>query len=335
MLQRQLIKLGKLTHEQKEQTWSATISGSQAWMLVNEPYNLLRDKLGVPRVHPSKYDIFKSGVLKEASEKAMKRGTIYEASVFEEVKELHPTAVRTDITFQLKLFSPDGSELPYLITSTPDWYIEVEDNLFEDFGDIKCSSSAHDEAAMKERYYYQLLHNAYVLNCYQAELNCKFEVTKDLSNYRFTFTEEDFNNYEQLLINFYFNLQFRNEAAYDKDYVAPVMKQTNSDIELKDAVVKEVEDDYVLQYVEYAEKKAQLKQLEKEVKDFEANIKSIYDNATLQFGNQSLIVKSIVKKGTIDYAKAVEEIFDKYGISTDILEEYRKAPTVSKTLTIK
>lgn len=334
MYQRELKDLGKLNKEQKEQTWKTTISGSQAWMLINEPYNLIRDKLDIERIHKSKYDFFNSNKFKKIGENAMACGTMYEKVVMEEVKQHYPNAIYEDHTYQLTLKT---GELIIVdkITSTPDFYLKDGDT-FTLIGDIKCSKSASDEEAMTERYYYQALHNCYVSNCKNFILTAKNEITGPLNMYQFTFTNEDFEDYENKLVNFFFNLNSRNFQAYDSLYEQNQTKKVEGKvIEIKELVQYEAQQEEASLLEKLAALKLQEKAIKDEISTIEDTYKQKYDNLLVSFNNKVFEIKATERRGTIDYTKAIKEISEKYNFPKTEFDSYRKEPTLVKTITIK
>ncbi|MGL4363393.1 MAG: hypothetical protein ACRCSG_09050, partial [Cellulosilyticaceae bacterium] len=76
-------------------------------MLINEPYNLIRDKLNIPRIHKSKYDFMQGTAI---ATNAMANGTAYEPLIMQEVRELKPNEnlVYEDNTFKLNLIDASG-----------------------------------------------------------------------------------------------------------------------------------------------------------------------------------------------------------------------------------
>lgn len=336
MRQRSLVDLGKLNKEQKQEMWANSISGSQAWMLMNEPYNLIRDKVGVERIHKSKYDFLNSNKMKAISENAMQQGTNYEHLVFEEVKGHIPNAIYEDHTLQLFLFDDNGNRLDNLIiTSTPDFYVK-EGSKFTLIGDIKCSTSADNEEAMKERYYYQALHNCYVSNCFEFVLCAKNEITKPLNIYKFSFSQDDFDKYENLLMTFFMNITFKSVNAYDNLYEEKQeQKIEGKEIALKPLVEYDAQGDEAITLERLFALKQQAKEIENEIKLIEEHYKENYDNAIVRFNDKVFELKAVERRGTIDYTKAIKEISDKYGFSKTEFDAYRKEATLSKTITIK
>lgn len=332
--------LGKLTLEEKKVYWKTSVSGSQAWMLIHEPYNLLRDKLELPRIHKSKYDFFNSEKFKEISTSAMASGTMYEKVVMEELKQHIPNEelIYEDHTYQLCFYDNNGVENTNLvITSTPDYYIKDEAGNFKVIGDIKCSTSASSSSIMMERYYYQALHNCYVLGRVKSfELDAKDSITKPLNRYQITFEDEDFDEYENKLLQFFINILFKNETAYDDLY---------RDNEAKKVEGKEIAIKPAMEYV--AVKKEldtlkdlyNLKQQEKDIKEniamIESKYKDNYDNLNVDCGDMLFIIKASETKGVVNYADALDVMSVKYKFPLSELEEYRKAPTLRKTISFK
>lgn len=317
--------LGNLTKEQKEQTWKESISGSQAWMLINEPYNLIRDKLGIERIHPSKYDFLNSERMKLIGDNAKAQGTFYEPMVMEELKQHEPNYSYVDWTFE-KL---NEEFSPMRVTATPDFFdltnpyqVELE---FSKFGDIKCSTSAHNAEEMSKRYYWQLLHNAYVLNCLESELVAKNEITKPIERYKFTFTPEQLKEYENYLIEFCKNVREGNVEAYDSMY-QPV--KLTKDIE-KDTLIANEEQTIKLETL--LAKQEELKALEEEVKALQAEWKQNFENAMIVFNDRVFTITTTERAGSVDYAKLVKDL----NIPKETLETYRKASSKVQTLKFK
>lgn len=337
MMKRSLVKLGKLKPEEKEKVWAESISGSQAWMLINEPYNLLRDKLGVERIHKSKYDFFNSNKFKTISANAMACGTLYEEAVFNyEVKPAIQQAIRDDETFKLFLFDSNGTKLEKLIiTATPDYYVKQDDTYIL-VGDIKCSTEADNEEKMLERYKWQALHNCYVLNCKDFELSAKGNITAMINKYTWVFSQDDFEWYEKKLLEFYYALAFNDVEAYDHLYKEQQEEKTQSkEILIKPLVEYDAQADEAETLENYFIKKQQLKQLEAEVKQLEEFYKSNYDNLKINFNNKVFEIKASERVGTIDYTKAIKEICEKYNFPKTEFDVYRKPATLIKTITIK
>lgn len=337
MVKKILKNLGHLTKEQKEKTWATTLSGSQAWMLVNEPYNLIRDKLGVQRIHKSKYDFFNTAKMKTIGDNAKAQGTMYESTVLKELNQHIPEAFGLDETYQLQyLNSKDEVIGLYQVTCTPDWIVLDNNGDISYFGDIKCSTSAHDEAIMMDRYYYQLLHNAYVLGCNAAELDAKNEITKPLNRYLVEFTNQDFEDYEKKVLEFFANIQLNNVTAYDFLVLEDTKEQDNNDIEniTRSADALEAHNLKLL-----AELKAQEKAIKSQIEDLEKYYKDNYTNVTVTFDGGVMVQKTSKVKGSVDNAKLVKDLVDYASISKDVLKDFedknRKADTFRKSITIK
>ncbi len=338
MLKRSLVDLRELTQEQKEATWKETISGSQAWMLVNEPYNLLRDKLGVERIHKSKYDFLdKSKKGKAISNNAMHQGTMFEPVIANIIKdEIDNNFIYENHTLQLHLFMDNGNKLDMCkITSTPDLYIKGEKgNTYKLIADIKCSTSAANEEVMMERYYYQALHNCYVTNCKDFVFFCKNEITGPLYTYQLSFTDEDFEQWEQKILEFFTNLIMQNETAYDNLYVEQKTSKTK-DIELKEPIIRDADvneaavlENLILLKQQQAEIKSQIEAIEKVYKDN-------FDDITINFNGKTFNQKASVVVGNIDYATAMKEISTKYNFPKTEFDAYRKPYTIKKLITFK
>lgn len=339
MLKRDLKILGSLSKEEKEKTWKTSISGSQAWLLINEPYNLIRDKLGIPREHKSKTDFINSQSFQEKYAKSAKQqGTDYEPTVYQELLqhfnfENGEKIYYEDWTFKLNYVDTEtGNVLEHInITSTPDYYITDSNDAMLLVGDIKCSTAADNESIMFERYEAQALHNCYVLNnTKEFELDAKGVITKPLNRYQWTFTDEKFNEYENLILEFFENIKNNNITAYD--YIA----NENEQQKLKEAGLdKSVEVEPNQDQANKVLRLIELKNLEKDIKaekeELENFFKTDYENLNMRVGDNVLVIKSSSRKGAIDYTKAINEL----SLNKEDFEEFRKPSTTTKTLTIK
>lgn len=335
-----LIDLGKLTQEQKKGFWATSISGSQAWSLVYEPYNLLRDKLNVDRIHKSKYDIFNSTKLKAVSTNAMAAGSMYEKVVMEELEQHFPDdkLIYEDHTFQLKMYDDNDVELnSFVVTSTPDYYSLNKDGSYKLIGDVKCSTAAANEKEMINRYYYQALHNCYVLNRTKLfELDAKDNITKPLNRYNIEFDDNDFNDWENKLIEFFNNVSSNNVTAYDHLYIdnkAQVIEGKTIDVKpTVEYVADKLEANNLITLFDL---KKQEKLIKEQIAEIEFAYKENYDNITIDFGDKNFFLKAVETKGTIDYASAIQDLSIKYNFSLDEIEQYRKESTLRKTISFK
>lgn len=332
---KQLINLGHLSPEQKEETWSTTVSGSQAWMLIHEPYNLIRDKLGVERIHKSKYDIFNLPKLQQMSANAMAQGRHYERSVFDELKfhEDLNDIISKDETYQLII-----NEYPNMkITCTPDWIkLDTNGNIIK-FGDIKCTSAADSEEDMTERYYPQLLHNAYVLGCCDTELDAKGIISRPLYRYVRTITPEALADYEQRLIYFFYCLENNIVDAYD--FMVESLETNNEEPKKEVIIVEEnIEEPETINDLErLMELKAQESITKKEIENLEKKLglKTTYENANLTFGNHVLSITTTITKPSLDYKEACAYLMDMYNINSAMLAQFEKPGTQRKTMKFK
>lgn len=334
-LSRTIISLGKLDKQQKEATWSTSVSGSQAWMLINEPYNLLRDKLGVERIHPSKYDFFNTSKGKSIGANAMSAGTLYESTVFQEVLQHIPNAVSEDICYQT-ILTIDNIQKDWRITATPDWVVwNQEKTIALQFGDIKCSTSADDMSVMSERYYYQLLHNGYVLNCMNTELDTKNQITRPLNRYLFELTQQDLDWYQQKLIEFFVALETNNVEYYDSLYLNNNNKQEKeeeSEVVYQTLNKDTIEYDIANKLIDLKANQAQIKE---QIDELEEQLKQRFDNAILQADETRIFIKTTKTKGNIDYSNLLKHIKQEYKVPSDIEEQFRKASYTKKSITIK
>lgn len=321
--------LGVLNTQQKEQTWKDSISGSQAWMLLHEPYNLLRDKLGKQRIHKSKYDVFESSRLKNVSETAKDNGKLYESFVFQELQRDYKTNyVSKDETFQLEF---EGSSLK--ITSTPDFIEYDQDGNVIHLGDIKCSTSAQSKEVMLERYLPQLLHNCYVMGTLSAEIVAKNEITKPLLRYPIIFTQEEMDAYENKLKDFTINVLMGNETAYDylvEDKNLPPTNEEANPEEVYEAIGEEV-----VELEELFNRKLLVKENTEKIKEIESKYKERFDQCSITFNDKIFTLKSSVRKGSIDYEQLVKYLQQTYVFPTSTIEKFRKESTTSKTITMK
>lgn len=324
--------LGVLTAQQKEQTWKDSISGSQAWMLFHEPYNLLRDKLGKQRIHKSKYDIFESSRLKNVSETAKDNGKLYESFVFQELQRDYKESnyVSKDETFQLDI----KKDISIKITATPD-FIEYDKkgNVVLHLGDIKCSTSAGSKETMLERYLPQLLHNCYVMGTLSAEIVAKNEITKPLLRYPIIFTQEEIDAYEQKLIEFGINVWLGNETAYDylvEDKNLPPTNEEANPEEVYEAVGEEA-----AELEQLFSHKLLVKESAKKIKEIESKYKERFNQCSITFNDKIFTLKSSVRKGSIDYEQLINYLQQTYSFPTNLVEKFRKESTTTKTITMK
>lgn len=339
MLKRKLIDLGKLTPEKKQEMWETSISGSQAWMLVHEPYNLIRDKLGVKRKHKSKYDFFNSNKGKAIGTSAMTQGTLYEPTVFEELNDHYKDTPLTyiDHTYKLELQDANGNPYDYInITCTPDYTLS-QDNQYILIGDIKCSTSAENEQEIMERYFWQMLHNAYVLNMCQAyEIAAKNCVTRPINRYQGTFREGDFQEWENRLVEFFNALYTKDEEAYDHLYIEKKTTQLNGkDIKIKALVEYEAQPAEAEKLYELARLKELLKDTKAQIDMIENDYKEKYDNLAISFDGHILNMSAIEQRGTIDYTKAIKELSTKYNFPATDFDAYRKPASLRKTIKLQ
>lgn len=225
-----------------------------------------------------------------------------------------------------------GDEV-FNITSTPDWY-EVEqdkdNNLnFKVVGDIKCTKQANDGEIMTERYYFQILHNCYVLNCFSGEINAKNGITEDIYNWCYQFTEQDFKEYEKKLIEFYTAWKNKDIGYYDNFYYDKKKKEEvlNITLEQKSAEFNELN--------HLMELKNQLVGLENQIKEIEEKYKASYVNANLITDKYTFSISSLERKGAIDYKKYFYDVSQKFKVPVGFEKEYRKPSTFYKLLKIK
>lgn len=329
--------LGKLTQEQKQETWKLSLSGSQASRLIEEPYNLIREKLGMEREHPSKLDFFESDAGKEIANHAMSAGTKYESTVFSELKEHIPEAVSEDICYKKTIFYNNEWKENWNITGTPDWIIWNEDRTQAlKLGDIKCSTAADDKKEMFKRYQYQLLHNCYVLNCFSSELDTKNQITKPLNRYLVNdFTQQDFEWYEAKLIEFFEALERQDYTYYDNLYNQQLLQDNNSTLEPMLYENIEPDNNTFNILTRLQELSNTISVLDKEKKELEALFKERFDNITMSFGNNTMILKSSYIKGGIDYTSMLNDLRNRNLIDMDYEDRFRKANTIRKVITFK
>lgn len=340
MLKRSLVLLNKLTQEQKEQTWKETISGSQAWALANEPYRLIREKLGLEPIHPTKYAFFETETGQKLTEVARLNGHLYEPTVVQELKRDHPELdyVYADNTFKLCLFTEEGTKFEAAkITCTPDLYIKGDKpNTFKLVADIKNTKYWKDEEVLKEKYYWQALHNCYVLNCKEFVLYAKCETRQSPAEYVWVFSDEQFQMWENVLVGFFNNIVLNKPDAYDELYEQKKVKEeqeklTGKTLKFKDPVEREADAAERMLLENLFEAKAKMAELKSDIEDMESAYKENFDNITVTFGNKVFVQQAIETKGTIDYA----EVCKAYNISKTELEKYRKPATISRRISFK
>lgn len=329
-LKKVLKDLGKLNQQEKETYWKNSISGSQAWLLINEPYNLIRDKLGKERIHKSKYDFFNIEKVKDYTENAKLCGILYEKVVIEELKlrEGYEKLEYNDHTYRLYLYDKDNKELPYQITSTPDYLIKDNKKNVILVGDIKCSTQADNQQVMSERYYYQLLHNCYVLNCLNAELDAKGITTKPLNQYKIPFTQEQLKEYENKLLVFMSCLFSGIETAYDT--LAQNKIKVEKEIESGEVETIVADTNSINNFNNYLQIKQQHKELEEQIKTYEEYFKNSYENTLIDFGTHSIVIKSSSRKGNVDYDRLLSDL----KVDEDTKENYRKETTTTKSFRV-
>lgn len=330
-MKKQIKNLGVLNTQQKEQTWKDSISGSQAWMMLYEPYNLLRDKLGIPRIHKSKYDIFKLDRLKNISDTAKENGKLYESFVFQELQRDYETNyISKDETFQLEF---EGSSLK--VTATPDFLEYDKDGNVIHLGDIKCSTSAQSKEAMIDRYLPQLLHNCYVMGIFSAEIVAKNEITKPLLRYPVIFTQEEIDDYENKLKEFTINIIMGNESAYDHlaEEEASSLQNENEEKDLEE--IYEAIGEEAVELEELFTRKLLVKENTYKIKEIESKYKDKFDRCSITFNNKIFTLKSSVRNGSIDYEKLVNYLQQTYAFPSNIIEKFRQESTSIKTITIK
>lgn len=327
--------LGELDQVQKEFYWNTTISGSQAWLLANEPWNLIRDKLNIPREHKSKYDFLNSEKMKSISDVAKANGILYEKIVVEELKRTTPNNI---ISHNLStfLFKVDVGVLQFDITSTPDYFILNEDGSIKCIGDIKCSTNGDNEKAMLERYYYQALHNCYCFGIYEFELTTKTMVSRPINIYHWTFSQEDFNQWENMLYIFYWCWNNSQYTYYDSG--VPQIELKGGD-EMSDKVLisstydaNNDEHDNIVRLKELKETKSQV---EKDIKTLEEYYKSNYENVLVNANDLILEQKCVIKSGGYDYNSLITYLKENNLIDDNLLNEFKKESIISKTITIK
>lgn len=340
MLNRSLVKLGTLNKEEKETQWANSVSGSQAWLLINEPYNLIRDKLGLERLHTSQHDYINSrGFREQYGNSAMAQGIMYEETVLKELKGHFPNEelIYEDTTFKLILFDNETKLEHINITSTPDYFIVDNNGGYKLIGDIKCSSSADKEEVMMERYYYQALHNSYVLNCTpNFEIDAKNNITSPVHRYVLQFTQQDFQEYETKLIEFFTNLLFKNETAYDYMFEQKQhAKKVGKNLKIKPLVDYEASGNECDVLERLLQLKDQEKLIKQEIATIEQEYKTNYDNLQIRFNGKLFEIKAIEQKGTIDYTKAFKSITSKYNIPMEEFDAFRKKATLRKTISFK
>lgn len=325
--------LGVLTQEQKEFYWLNTISGSQTWLLAHEPYNLLRDKLGVERIHKSKYDFLNSNKMKEVSDTAKANGIMYEEIV---VKELQRECPNNNISHNLDtyLFTTKINNVDMFISSTPDYFILDENGKAKVIGDIKCSTQGDKEQVMLERYYYQALHNCYCFGVYEFELTTKTMVSRPINIYHWTFTQEDFDKYEEMLFNFYFAWSLQQTTYYD-DGVEVSTPQAQDQEYIFTNTTYNAEQNEVDSIKRLLQLKNHKKEVEKEISILEEYYKNNYDNLKVESDSVVLEMKASIRKGSYDYQAMLSYLKDKYNINDSELDEFRKDNTIQKTITIK
>lgn len=332
-------QLGKLTKEQKEQTWKTHVTGSSAKLTVEEPYNRIRDMLDIKRIFKSKMDFFNSEKFKQIGDNAKALGNFYESVVLEEYK-LHleekqkSNLYAQDITYAIDYFDDSKKLLEHIkVSCTPDFFILDENQQVVLVGDIKNSTSADKIEVMTERYYQQALHNAYVMNCKNFVIVAKSVTTRPLNIYPIEFTQEDFDRYEEFLIKFFENVKNKNIEIYD----ANVEQQSEEEEqEFKtDTLVIENEKDKE-SFEAYVNLISQKKEIELAIKTFEAQFKNSYDNLTATFGNKQLIQSVVKRKGNVDYKALLEQLSLQYSLDIhDLEEQFRKEYTYSKQIKIK
>lgn len=326
--------LGKLTQQQKEYNWENTISGSSAKYLVKEPYNLLREKLKIVSPFKSEKDMFKNatGILKDRFTSAMSNGTYYESFVFGEVKNFYQNIVSEDICYQ-PVFS-DGhplKEYEHLITSTPDFLEFDEEGHVIFLGEIKCSAQADDLMEMRNRYYYQVLHNSYVLNVHKAVLVTKFAITRPSNTFSFVFTEEDFKNYENILLTFFTNWATQNIEYYDS-----MADKNITTVEDNEKTLNDIFGDALLDnlnsYVALKQKTKAEKELNKASpktlgEKFETTLKPLW-NTPKSFDLGPVVLKYNVKQGKekMNWERLATDLISEHEVPVETLEKYMEVP---------
>lgn len=324
--------LGTLTKEQKETTWKTSLSGSQAWMLVNEPYNLLRDKLGIERIHKSADDVFDLPNIKKYSESAMANGTMYEPKVMEEVRSFHPDEdLRyTDTTYELVL---NDNNTDLRITGTPDWVRVDKQGKIDLVGDIKCSKSAEDEMEIRKRYLYQLVHNCIVLGYINsAEIDAKGYITTPLNKHTYSIPQEYFDFYEQRLLEFIKAYETKNETFFDDLYTdIPETELETNELDIGELVEYVANEKEAIELQDYIELKQQYKALEEKIKFIEEHYKKQYDNVIVHFNGNVLRLTTNLQKGTVDYAAMCKVL----NIPQEFIDTYRKTTSKRKTIKIE
>lgn len=330
-----LYNLGELDPQQKETMWKDTVSGSQSWKLINEPYNLLSEKLIGKTRFESKYDFFNSETQKAKGKQRMDLGNHFEKLVFEthiKHQDKNPNAERKNETYQLDLVD-ENNKIILSITSTPDWY-EKEFNKdgsvrFNIVGDIKCTKQASDGEIMSERYYFQILHNCYVLDCYNGEINAKNGITEDIYNWKFEFSIEDFKAYEKKLIEFYTawknnQIDYYDDLYYQKEQAKQKVKLTF------DADSVEYNEIRTLTQI-----KKQIAELEQQAKAIEDKYKNNYENAELDFQDYQVAISSLERKGSVDYKAYFYQVSQEFKVPFGYENKFRKPSTTYKVIKIK
>ena len=331
LLNRQTINLGKLSKEHKEHLWDITISGSQAWSLINEPFNLLRKKLKIDKIHQSKYDFFEGNKkMKAVGENAMANGTHYERWILSEVENHEGPVISEDHCFTV-LYPDDHRLKPYdrYITSTPDYLIYTESNTVAVLGELKASTAAADRTQMTERYYAQCLHNSYVMQASKAHLWAKNELTKPINQYIFEFGQADYDNYEDLLFNFFTACVNSDETFYDA--IAPETVP-----EVKEPLIQDLFNAEELEVLigNYASAKNNAKSSKSIVDKFEKVLKDNWDNSknlTLNGYELKMVVRQ--NKSSLDKAAALDSFMQEYKIPQNKLDDFMKS-SKTKIITI-
>lgn len=329
-MQKQTVQsLGTLTKEQKEQMWEQTISGSQAWNLAYEPYNLIRKKLKVPLIHKSKNDIFENDNMKTFSTSAMAQGSLYESTVLAELKtnEEFQNSVSQDICYSAVY--PEGHILNGRVTATPDFLTLNEEGIAIILGEIKCSVSASSKTIMNERYRQQVLHNCYVLGLYNAVLVTKNEITKPMNIYRFNFTDADFEEWENKLITFWTNFKKQSDSSYDG------ILEFNTMLATPDGIVElEPTEDMKTLINSYDALNKQKLQIDKQLKAISGKLKDNYENATCNIGPLMMVIKTSIAAPKVDYEAVWDAVAEMYKLDIGFLEDFKVSKS-SQTFSIK